>query len=587
MLAGALFLSPCPMGVEDNEQWNMPYRACSLHYHSRVYGAEDRVRTPMDTAYFLSAHGISSERFTMRVATIPALAAIVTLTAGAAALAANPLEQPTAIDAAAPTVSFASESTQLVGFCCDSADAACGDGCSCGDSVGCGCGKKAAKPNPCATSHKPLFYLNDFSYLNDPCYSGCCLGDCLKQIPMGSCCCPSTLDIGGQFRMRYHHEVGMGRSSATMPPNRGFLDTTNDFLLTRLRLYADYNTNRYLRFYVEGNLADAGANSNYNPRPIDENYGDLLNAFVDVKLTDSFTMRVGRQELLFGAQRLISPLDWANTRRTFEGIRGMYKSGDWTIDGFYTNYVPVVNDQFDEADYDRSFYGLYSTYSGCDDVTYDLYYIGYDDERALTPAASDFSLHTIGSRAFGKTCEGWLYELEGGYQFGRQSGLGVDHSAGFVTGGLGRKLNGVRTSPTLWLYLDYASGDSAGGDFNRFNHLYPLAHKYLGFIDAAARSNIISPNMLLTTKANDNWNLLMWYYYLGAAQANDVVPGVAVPSAQRTDSNDFGNELDLIAKRKLSARSNILFGYSHLWRGSKIIGTNDADFFYTQWELNF
>jgi hypothetical protein len=28
---------------------------------------------------------------------------------------------------------------------------------------------------------------------------------------------------------------------------------------------------------------------------------------------------VGRQELLYGAQRLISPLDWANTRRTFEG----------------------------------------------------------------------------------------------------------------------------------------------------------------------------------------------------------------------------------------------------------------------------
>ena len=29
------------------------------------------------------------------------------------------------------------------------------------------------------------------------------------------------------------------------------------------------------------------------------------------------TLRGGRQDLLFGAQRLIGPLDWSNTRRTF------------------------------------------------------------------------------------------------------------------------------------------------------------------------------------------------------------------------------------------------------------------------------
>jgi len=39
-----------------------------------------------------------------------------------------------------------------------------------------------------------------------------------------------------------------------------------------------------------------------------------------------------------------------------------------------------------------------------------------------------------------------------------------------------------------------------GGDFNRYNHLFPLAHKYLGFIDATARANIESPNLLVTMK---------------------------------------------------------------------------------------
>ena len=31
---------------------------------------------------------------------------------------------------------------------------------------------QAATPNPGAKSHKGVYYANDFSYLNDPCYQG-------------------------------------------------------------------------------------------------------------------------------------------------------------------------------------------------------------------------------------------------------------------------------------------------------------------------------------------------------------------------------------------------------------------------------
>ncbi len=488
-----------------------------------------------------------------------------------------------------------------VGYRCEVAESpscaaveacSCCDGISFGEAVGgagccaaCGKTRAAAKPNPCAESHKGVFYANDFSYLKDPCYNGACLGDSLKWMPVGECGQWGTLDVGGQLRLRYHHEEGMGRQ----PGRSGFEDTTNDFLLTRMRLYTDWKANEIFRLYVEGIVADETGNSLYLPRPIDVNYGDLLNAFVDVTMTDEFKLRVGRQELLYGNQRTVSPLDWANTRRTFEGIRGLYKSGDWAIDGFYTNFVPVVDDQFDEADYDQSFYGLYSTYTESKTRSWDFYYLGYDDERiGVTPAASgDFSLHTFGARVWGTAHEKWLYEFEGAYQVGRQSGLDQDHNAGFTTAGLGRKLDKMAWDPTLWVYFDYASGDYPGGDFNRYNQLFPLAHKYLGFIDAVARSNVVSPNVLLTVKPRDKWDVLLWYYYFGAVTGSDVVPGVAVPSNQVAGQKDFGSELDLIAKYAISARSNILFGYSRLWAGSKIVGTNDAEFFYSQWELNF
>ena len=54
--------------------------------------------------------------------------------------------------------------------------------------------------------------------------------------------------------------------------------------------------------------------------PIDQTGFDFLNLFMDFKLADvlgkAAYLRVGRQELLFGSQRLVSNLDWANTRRT-------------------------------------------------------------------------------------------------------------------------------------------------------------------------------------------------------------------------------------------------------------------------------
>ena len=150
---------------------------------------------------------------------------------------------------------------------------------------------------------------------------------------------------GGQFRWRYHHEKGMGQS----PGLTRFQNNTNDFHLTRLRLYSDWKINDSFRVFWEGIYAGLDTNSTYLPRGIDENYGDFLNLFVDVNLSESETLRIGRQELLYGAQRTVSPLDWANTRRTFDGIKWMHQSEYWAIDTFYTNFVPVNPTKFDPS----------------------------------------------------------------------------------------------------------------------------------------------------------------------------------------------------------------------------------------------
>ena len=468
----------------------------------------------------------------------------------------------------------------LATACCELSH--CTSKTSCGDSVDCGDGiQKKSASNPAATSHKTLFYANDFTYLNDPSYQDSYLGDALKRMPVAEGNW-GTFDVGGQWRLRYHGEQGMGREDAANTPR--FQDTNNDFLLSRLRLYANWKINDRIRIYAEAIHAEATDDGgDYFARGIDQNRGDFLNLFVDLKLTDNLTARVGRQELLYGAQRTVSPLDWANTRRTFEGAKLLYKNGNWAVDTFFTALVPVDVDELDEADWDRKFYGVYSTYSGFENANLEAYYLGYDNEN-LGPG-NDFSLHTLGLRLNG-SIDRWLWEIEGAPQFGRQSGLGLDHAAGFATAGIGRKL-AQPGSPTLWFYYDYASGDSLapGQDFNAYNQLFPLAHKYFGFIDAVQRTNIQSPNLLLTFKPAPKWNALFWYYHF---MSNTDAPVASLGNtAPQNTSKDLGDELDFVLKYSICPRSNVLFGWSHFWRGNKINGTTNADFLYGQYTLNF
>lgn len=453
----------------------------------------------------------------------------------------------------------------------------------CSANPGWGQGKPAA--NPAATSHKPVFYANDFSYLNDPCYNGAALGDALKLLPVAGGDW-GTIDFGGQLRERYHHEHGMGRV-----PTAGvtrFQDTDTDFVLTRLRLYTNWKLSDEVRFFAEGIYAEgSNDNGNFAPRPIDRNYGDFINLFADLQLTDSLAARVGRQELLYGNQRLVSPLDWSNTRRTFDGVNLLYREGDWAVDSFFTYYVPVLPTEFDEPDKDQKFFGFYGVYSGFENFTVDTYYLGSDNSRAFNanlPYDSDYVIHTLGIR-FNGGLDNWLWELEGGPQFGEYHGAGVDHSAGFATGGLGYKAAKYPWQPTLWCYLDYASGHVPGGDFNGFNDLFPLGHKYFGFIDAVKRSNIITPNILLTSKPGKDWNLLMWYWHF-SSDSEEPVPSLGNTPPQNT-SRDLGDELDLYLTYTFGPRSNLGFGWSHFWRGSKITAPSDADFLYTQWTLDF
>ena len=75
----------------------------------------------------------------------------------------------------------------------------------------------------------------------------------------------------------------------------------------------------------------------------------------------SLTFRPGRQGLLFGKQRLVSPLDWTNTSRTLQGGSAILQTPHWPVTALRTRPVSIRQYGFNTADRDAQFQGLYAS----------------------------------------------------------------------------------------------------------------------------------------------------------------------------------------------------------------------------------
>ena len=418
------------------------------------------------------------------------------------------------------------------------------------------------------------------------------LFDPLKYVPLsddGSI----WVSFGGHARLRVENWNDFGFAAAPK--------TDDTFLLTRLALHADVHVGDNVRLFAEGTSAlSTDRDLPGGQRTLDVDTGALQQAFVDVTLPldngASLTLRPGRQNFLFGKQRLVSPLPWANTLRRWDGVSAILDAGGWHIHGFWSQFVPVTKYDFNDADGQTEFWGVYATgVVPTTEVGLDLYLLGLDGQDVMTynGTTGTEDRFTAGARVWGNIADtAYDYDVEAAYQFGEVGS--ADISAWMFATQLGYDVPGCPASSRLHVGLDYASGDnSAGGDVETFNHLFPLGHAYLGYIDTVGRQNIIDASAGITATPLADTTVGVTGHFFWRADDSDALynagGGVARAAAPGTDS-EVGAEVDLTVKHAFDRHLQGLLGYSHFFAGDfiKQTGTSkDIDFVYAQLQYTF
>lgn len=446
---------------------------------------------------------------------------------------------------------------------------------------------QVALPGP---KYKNMRQDEDYSYLDGP--EGSYTADVFDPIKYMHLGDDWRLSIGGELKGRWESFNNDLFGSRTR--------THDAYFLHRYMLHTDLKYRKVFRLFFQGITAFA-EDRDFPLRAIDENRWDFQQLFFDLRPLGEdvpLTVRVGRQDLNYGSERLISTLDWANTRRRFDAVKLFWHEGDWQIDMFYAkptaiNLAENLNRRHDTYNEDFDLYGLWVTYTGIANHGIETYFLAVDDTGAPVNAngrRGDRSVYTIGGRFWGKP-KPWDYDAELAGQWGTFAGDTVQAWMFSAKGGY--TFANCPMTPRLGLGFDWATGDENPRDsaHQTFFQLFPFGHYYLGFIDLVGRQNIIATRADVSFKPHKKVKVGLTYHAFFLDESADALYNAGGGVVRRGGGeHEVGHELDTTIVYKFDRHTSFLFGWSHLWPGTFIETTGaseDVDFFYVQYAYKF
>lgn len=280
----------------------------------------------------------------------------------------------------------------------------------------------------------------------------------------------AVLTIGGEVRSygRFYRNEQWGRG-----PVR------DAYLLQRLMVHGSIRSDTapgspHLRTFVQLK-SGLVANREGPLYPPDKDLIGINQAFLEVGgplgERGQFTVRGGRQELHYGAGRMVAVREGPNVRLGYDAVLARYRVDEWRAELFVAKPNETPAGVFDNGWMPgRTLWGAYVNRQTATGPSWSLYYFGTDRTQSPADPALHSTRHTIGGRGYGRAGR-FRYDWEGAVQVGRYRRRATTSTtqraardagairAWMVAGRLSYRLSTLRGTPTVGVRGDFSSGD--------------------------------------------------------------------------------------------------------------------------------
>lgn len=416
----------------------------------------------------------------------------------------------------------------------------------------------------------------------------------------------AQLTVSGQIRTRSEFRDGQGTPAASEAPEAFFTSQ-------RTRLNVGYGGHRFKIYTSIQDVRVWGQDASSINRITTDAFDGLMlhEGWTEFSLLDTgniagnFTVKIGRQELVYDDVRLLGNLDWLQQGRRHDAALLKFEQHGWIAHagaGFNQNSERKSGTAYNgvPAGYPASTNGMASMYKSMQFIylgrklafgsasllafkdDFSRFSFADTDSLKLKPIYSNktWSRLTAGGNFSGTVYKKLAFALSAFYQGGQyREGTELDEYLFSVS-----LMYAATSKFSVGPGMDITSGNN-GNDpskkFQRFDPLYGTPHKFWGYMDYFYVADGFGPNGLvnyyLKTKYKAKKNLML------TADIHRFVLPEAIPSETGALLDKaLGTEIDLVVNYGLTNLINIEGGFSTMFStptmvSAKVKNVNGAD----------
>jgi hypothetical protein len=379
-----------------------------------------------------------------------------------------------------------------------------------------------------------------------------------------------TVEIGNRARFEY-----LGDTLYTAGIGDGLL-------LNRLYPSMEVSPHKYFKVFAEGQDSRGWGGDPEYPHGAYYDRFDLRQSYVTVgdDAKGLWDLKLGRQELVYGHERILGVNRWVNIPRTFDAVRLSFHKNRNRVDIFSSSVVAVNGTRFDEHQSGFNLHGIYASLgsvAGIKNHTFEPHVLWRTRPSAADERGNqgDSDVWTSGLRLFSTRPDGVNYEMELDFQAGHF--VQDAHRAFMGMWQVTYAMNTVKLRPRLLGEFTYATGDGRLGDgrTQTFDQLFVRAHRIWGIADHIGGRNSRIVQTGVTLRPERRTQLVVDHLLIWLANPNDGLyrqNGVQIipPIPGGAKSTYVGSEMDVQLVYRQAANIQYGAGYTHLWHGSFI-----------------